>query len=124
MRGKRIALFFIMIAIGLALGLVYGWVLNPVKYEDTAPSMLHSDYKADYVLMVAEIYNADNNLEQASRRLALLDSLPPRRIVSGAILTARERGYAAHDQDLMGKLELALQAASEIPATPTPGGRP
>ncbi len=121
MRGKRIALFFLMIAVGVGLGLLYGWVLNPVKYEDTAPSMLHNDYKADYVLMVAEIYNADNNLEQASRRLALLDSLPPTRIVSSAILTARERGYAARDQELMGKLALALQSAGE---TPVPGDKP
>jgi hypothetical protein len=121
MRGKRIALFFLTIAIGLGLGLLYGWVINPVKYEDTAPSMLHGDYKADYVLMVAEIYNADSNLEQASRRLALLDSLPPTRIVSGAILTARELGYAARDQEIMGKLALALQGAS---ATLTPGGQP
>ena len=121
MRGKRIALFFLMIAVGLGLGLLYGWVLNPLKYENTAPSMLHKDYKADYVLMVAEIYNADNNLEQAIRRLALLDSLPPTRIVSNAILTAGELSYTARDQELMGKLALALQNAS---ATPNPGGQP
>src|SRR5512137_1116940 len=121
MRGKRIVIFFIMIAVGLGLGLLYGWVINPVKYENTAPSMLHKDYKADYVLMVAEIYNADKNLEQATQRLALLDSLPPARIVSSAILTAGDLGYTARDKDLMGKLALALQNVS---ATPTTGGQP
>ncbi|RPJ44823.1 MAG: hypothetical protein EHM21_09895, partial [Chloroflexi bacterium] len=95
MRGKRITLFFITIAVGLGLGLLYGWVINPVKYEDTSPSMLHSDYKADYVLMVAEIYNNDKDLAQAIHRLALLDTLSPERIVASAILTARERAYAA-----------------------------
>jgi hypothetical protein len=120
MRGKRITLFFIMIAVGLGLGLLYGWVINPVKYEDTSPSMLHGDYKADYVLMVAEIYNADKNLAQAIRRLSLLDTLSPARIVASALLTARERGYAAQDLDLMDKLSLALQSNAVTPV----GGQP
>ncbi len=120
MRGKRILLFFIMIALGLGLGLLYGWVINPVKYEDTTPSMLRRDYKADYVLMVAEIYSADKNLDQAVRRLALLDTLPPARVVASAILTARELGYAAGDLDLMGKLALAVQNNAVTPV----GGQP
>ncbi len=129
MRGRRILLFFIMIAVGLGLGLLYGWVINPVKYEDTTPSMLHSDYKADYVLMVAEIYHADQNLDQAARRLALLDNLPPARIVAAAALTARERGYAAQDQQLIDQLALALSASSTVTpvsaaATPPSGGKP
>jgi hypothetical protein len=120
MRGKRIALFFLMLTLGLGLGLLYGWVINPVKYEDTSPSMLRGDYKADYVLMVAEIYNTDKNVQQAVRRLALLDTLPPARVVASAILTARELGYAAHDLDRMGKLALALQNSAVTPS----GGQP
>ena len=120
MRGKRITLFLIMIAAGAGLGLLIGWVLYPVEFENTAPSMLHPDYKADYVLMVAEIYNADHNLEKAAQRLALLDSLPPTRIVSDAIFTAGELGYTARDQELMGKLALALKNTG---ATPNPGGQ-
>jgi hypothetical protein len=120
MRGKRIALFFIMIAVGLGLGLFYGWIINPVKYEDTSPSMLHGDYKADYVLMVAEIYNADKNLAEATRRLALLDPLPPARVVASALLTARESGYAIQDLTLMEKLSQALQTGAITPI----GGQP
>ncbi len=145
MRGKRFALFLIMIALGVGLGLVYGWVINPVKYEDTTPSMLRSDYKADYVLMVAEIYNNDHNLEQAARRLASLDTLPPTRVVADAGLTAHQLGYALHDLELIDTLAQALQNASGNPPasataavtakatvkattpaalTPTPGGQP
>ncbi len=121
MRIKRILLFFLMIILGLGLGLLYGWVFNPVKYKDTTPPMLRSDYKADYVLMVAEIFQADQNLEQASRRLASLGSLPPAQIVASAINTAQKLGYASHDLDLLGKLALALQTNT---ATPTAGGKP
>jgi hypothetical protein len=45
--------FLIAIAVGLALGLLYGWVLSPVKYVDTTPNTLRADYQTDYVLMVA-----------------------------------------------------------------------
>ncbi len=112
MRGKRFALFLVMIALGAGLGLLYGWIINPVKYEDTTPAMLRNDYKADYVLMVAEIYSSDQNLEQAARRLATLDSLPPARLAVEAGLTARQLGYAPHDLELIDRLALALQKGS------------
>jgi hypothetical protein len=120
MHGKRLILFFIMIAAGLVLGLLYGWVINPVKYEDTTPSMLHSDYKADYVLMVAEIYNHDKDAGQAINRLTLLGAQSPERIVASALLTARERGYAAQDLDLMEKLAQALQNSVATPVGAQP----
>ena len=46
-------LFFLSIALGLAAGLYYGWVINPVEYVNTTPDTLRVDYQADYVLMVA-----------------------------------------------------------------------
>ncbi len=101
-----------MIALGAGLGLLYGWVINPVKYEDTTPAMLRSDYKADYVLMIAEIYGSDQNLEQAARRLATLDTLPPARLAVEAGLTARQLGYAPHDLELIDRLAQALQKGS------------
>jgi hypothetical protein len=129
MRGKRFFLFLMMIALGVGLGLLYGWVINPVKYEDTTPSMLSGDYKADYVLMVAEVYNQDQNLEQAARRLALLGGLPPARIVADANLIGRQLDYDVRDLALMDQLAQALQkAASTAPspsaATLPPGGQP
>ena len=121
MRGKRFALFIIMIVIGLAAGLVYGWIINPVKYADTSPNMLRIDYKADYVLMVAEIYHADHNLDQAAQRLALLSSLPTDQVVADAQRTARGLGYGTSDLDQMDALAQALKNA---PITPTAGGHP
>jgi hypothetical protein len=109
MRQKRVVWFFIMIALGAAAGLVYGWVINPVKYVDTSPASLRRDYQADYVLMVAEIYAGDGNLEQANRRLVMLSSQPPARVVADAQLTARELGYAAADKDLLDRLAQALK---------------
>ncbi len=73
--------FFLVIAIGAAGGLFYGWVINPVKYVDTTPDTLRIDYKSDYVLMVAESYGADGDLALAARRLALLGDTPSQNTV-------------------------------------------
>ncbi len=122
MRGRRILLFVIMIAVGAGLGLLYGWVINPVKYENTSPSMLRADYQTDYVLMVAEIYRADQNLEQASRRLSLLSDLPPARIVAEAAITAKQLSYSPSDLQVIDDLVRALQ---KVPTSETtPGDQP
>lgn len=121
MRGKRFLLFMIMIVVGISLGLLYGWVINPVEYENTSPDILSADYKADFVLMVAEIYRSDQDLEQATRRLAMLDSLPPARIVAEAALTAKQMSFAPSDLQIIDELARALQNAS---TEATPGVQP
>ena len=121
MRGKRIILFIIMIALGLTAGLIYGWIINPVKVVNASPALLRADYKADYVLMIAAIYHSDQNRQQAVQRLGALGSQPPARIAADAVLTARQLGYAAHDLELMDALAKALQGTS---VTPTAGRKP
>ncbi|MBU4352946.1 MAG: hypothetical protein KJ939_07765 [Nanoarchaeota archaeon] len=39
--------FLIMIALGLAAGLVYGWVIRPVEYTNTKTDTLRADYRRD-----------------------------------------------------------------------------
>ncbi len=45
LRSKRYLWFMVSILVGLALGVIYGWVINPVQYVDTPPSNLRADYK-------------------------------------------------------------------------------
>jgi hypothetical protein len=66
--------FFIALLIGIALGLVYGWKISPVQYTDVPPTILREDYRADYVLMVAEAHQHEQNPEAAARRLAIFGS--------------------------------------------------
>lgn len=115
MQKKRIAWFLVMIAVGLGLGLAYGWLINPLKTAESSASALRADYKTDYVLMVAEIYHAGGDLEQAVSRLTLLGSQPPAQIVSDALLTARSLGYMPADLSLIEDLAQALQKETETP---------
>ncbi len=110
--------FLLVMVIGIAGGLLYGWILNPVKYVDTTPDTLRIDYKTDYVLMVAETYHADKNLDLAIQRLAILGE-PTVEITVQAILFAEQNGYTDNDLILMRALSGALQLRA--PDTETTG---
>jgi hypothetical protein len=101
--------FFIVIALGLAAGLVYGWVISPVEYTNTTPDTLRADYRSDYVLMVAEVFHTDQNIAQAARRLGMLGSEPPAKIASQALDYARQSNFPASDLALLQSLTTALQ---------------
>jgi hypothetical protein len=114
---SRWILFLITIALGFAAGLFYGWKINPVNRENTTADSLREDYKADYVLMVAEAYQAEGDLNSAIDRLSALGSQPPAEIVSNAIQFAAtiQPPYAESALVLMRKLADDLR--TPIPAT-------
>ena len=101
--------FFIMIALGLAAGLVYGWVISPVEYTNTTPDTLRADYRRDYVLMAAEVFHANQNLNQAARRLGILGSEHPARIAAQALNYAQQANFPESDLALLQSLATALQ---------------
>ena len=113
-------LFLLMIGLGAGLGLVYGWVINPVKYMDTTPINLRVDYKSDYVLMVAEVYQADGDLALAVRRLAGLGDKPPVDIVREAMIFASQAPYPDADMQLLTRLASDLQTWNPQLGAPRP----
>jgi hypothetical protein len=106
--------------LGLALGLVYGWKIDPVQYTDITPDVLRIDYRTDYVLMVAEAYRAEQDPALAAQRLAMLGSEPPAIFAREAYDYARQAGYTADDLTLIQELVVALQAWQPIPGTNLP----
>ncbi len=105
----------IAIVIGIALGLVYGWVINPVQFVDTTPNSLRTDYRADYVLMIAETYHANQDAGLASRRLAIFGGDSPAAISAQALQTGQASGYAQNDISLLQELTRAMQAYQPVP---------
>ena len=96
--------------LGIALGLLYGWVIDPVEYVDTTPDTLRADYRADYVLSIAESFNADQDANLAARRLGTLGTQPPGELAGQALEDARRFGFPASDITLLQKLTTAMQA--------------
>jgi hypothetical protein len=103
--------------LGVAAGVVYGWVINPVKFVDTTPGSLRADYRADYVLMVAESYEANRDAALASRRLAIFGTEDPSNISQSALDTAERAGFSPADILLIQNLTRGMQAYQPAPAT-------
>jgi hypothetical protein len=119
LRGLPLLLLFI---IGIALGLIYSWAVNPVNLVDAAPASLRADYRADYVLMIAESFHANHDAGLARQELAIFGVQAPATICASALETAIQVGYSQADRSLIQELARAMQADSPI-ATPA-GARP
>ncbi len=105
------------ILLGLLLGLLFGWVIQPVEYVDTTPDALRADYRADYILMVAEAYASDSDLDLARIRLAALGPRPPVSMAVEAIDFGLEHAYTQLELDTLNRLVVDLRAippAAEI----------
>jgi hypothetical protein len=106
---SRWTLFILVLIVGLGLGLLYGWVINPVSYQDTTLHDLRIDYKTDYTLMVAEVYHYEGDLDWALNRLTLLEDSSPLTSVENALKFASQAEYTLPDMFLLRDLYNALE---------------
>jgi len=107
--------FLIAIAFGVGIGLYYSWAVNPVQVGDTTPDSLRLDYRTDYVLMVAEIFQIEKNPEAAAQRLGRLGQEPAPQIVQQAVIHAEQSGAPPLDLNLLVQLRDALQTWNPSP---------
>lgn len=107
-RTRRYIFFFTAILIGFAIGVIYGWVINPVKYRNTGMSTLRMDYKTDYVLMVAELYESEGDVPMALARLSYLEAASPLALITSTIDFAENYNYTSEDLQSMWDLASAI----------------
>ena len=108
------------LVIGVILGLVYAWVIQPVKYVDTPPASLRQDFKDRYRALIAAAYAANGDLLRAQARLALLrDEDAYRKLSEQAQRTLAENG-SADEARALGLLAVALGQAPPTPAATFP----
>ena len=115
MTSNRWLFIILALAAGIGIGLAYGWVIDPVDFFDLTPETLRADYKADYVLMTAEAYHAEQDPGLAARRLAIFGTQSPSAIAAEGLDYARKNGFPDSDIALIQELVTALQAWSGIP---------
>lgn len=113
-RRRRYTFFFAAILAGLALGIIYGWMINPVVYRNTGMDTLRLDYKTDYVLMVAELYQTEGDLASALTRIAYIEARSPLSFVTTCIDYAEQHDYIREDIDLMWYLASDIDNALRI----------
>lgn len=109
MSSSNIIKIIIALAIGIVIGLIYGWVIEPIEYVDVTPNLLRQDYQVDYVLMTAESYQLDFNSQLAARRLAILGSESPASITSNALEYAIANNFTQNEIQLLQTLLTAMQ---------------
>ena len=95
--------------LGIALGLIYGWVIDPIEYTDVPPNILRVDYRADYVLMVAEAYQNEIDADTAARRLAVLGGDSPASITSATLEYAKQNNFTEEEIQTLQSLLTAMQ---------------
>ena len=62
---------------GLGLGLVYAWMIAPLRVTASDPLTLRADFKESYRSAIAAAYAATGNLPRAQARLSLLKDPDP-----------------------------------------------
>ncbi|MFM8322505.1 MAG: hypothetical protein ACKOC5_16450 [Chloroflexota bacterium] len=110
------------LVLGVVLGLLYAWNIQPVEYTDTQPESLRSEFKDQYRALIAAAYLGNADLVRAQARLELLQDPDLFRALSEqAQRTLAEQGSAAEARAL-GMLAIALgQAPPGQPIAITPG---
>ncbi len=106
--------------IGITLGLLYGWVIRPLDSGETSPHSLKDQYQADIVLMIAEIFAAEKDLDLARQRLVALDLQGNTQIVMNALNFAKAHDFSDHDIQLLTNLSTQLELVTAQPESTQP----
>ena len=118
MNGEKRGPWYLLtgLVLGIALGLVYAWIFQPVQYVDTSPASLRSDFKDQYRALIAAAYLSNGDLLRARARLELLkDEDMFRTISEQAQRTLAQQGSDV-DARALGLLAIALGQAPPGPA--------
>lgn len=124
MREDRRGSWYLLTALvlGAALGLVYSWVVSPVKYVDAPPYALRADYKDEYRALVAAAFLNSGDLARAQARLDQLKDDETAQSLAMQAQRALAEGKPEQEVRALSLLALALgkgvtPEVSPLPAT-------
>lgn len=116
------------LTVGLALGLLYTWVIAPVELVNTYPALMRIDHRHDWIRMAALSYAADGDLARARYRL---DGLRREDVADALQALIEEYAATGRPADTLRRLTTLAQALDvHTPAmlvylhTPAPTRRP
>ena len=109
----------LIVAAGMALGVLYSWVLAPVRYVDTTPDTLRTDFKDQFRSSIAASYAASGNIERARTRLALLGDPNTIEALNAQAQRMLATGDSFENIQQVAQLAVDLQVQSEIVVSTT-----
>jgi hypothetical protein len=60
------------IILGIAVGLLIGWVVWPIEFSEADPTVLEDSYQHEYTVMIASAYSLNQDPNLARQRLQSL----------------------------------------------------
>jgi hypothetical protein len=103
---------------GLAFGLIYSWVIDPVEYVNAAPNALRADFKSQYLSLVAAAYMSSGDVERAKARLNELGEIDAAQVVAMEAQRALAEGRPSSEASALGSLAAALGQGPAPVTTP------
>ena len=94
--------------VGLGLGLVYSWMISPLRMFSAEPKTLRADFKDQYRSLIAAAYAATDNLPRAQARLALLGDPNAIEALNGQAQRMQASNQSFERADQVAALALAL----------------
>lgn len=102
------------IIIGVVIGLLYAWLVQPVQYTNTTPASLRTDSKNQYRALIAAAYMANGDLVRARARLELLGDPDPYRFLAEQAQHTLADGKSFEEARALGMLAAALKQTPSI----------
>ncbi len=113
--------------VGVIGGVVYGWLVQPVRFTETSPLALRADFQEDYLALIAAAFAATGDLPRAQARLALLPGAGDSTRLTDLARSRLEQGKPDAEVQAIAALAAALSGgvATSAPApTPIPSSAP
>lgn len=107
-RWKGLLAIAVGLVLGLALGLTYAWVIDPVELYNTTPAYLRWDYQHDWIRMAALGYAVDGDLERALVRLEGLEREEIHTALAALIESYADQGRPAETMRMLSSLAQRL----------------
>lgn len=105
---NRFASFLVGAILGLAFGLYYSWALNPAEYVGTSPASLKSEFREDYLALIASAYSATGDLERAQNRLEQVPDPDPANTLNQLAQTRLAQSGPQSEARALAQLAAAL----------------
>jgi hypothetical protein len=108
---------FTGILIGIGIGLLIGWVLDPIEYIDTAPYSLRQSDKDQIRVLIAQAYLSNGDLGRARARLALLQDEIELKVLAEQAQRILAQNGSPQDARALAQLAADLQQAQTAGST-------
>lgn len=110
----------IALLVGLGMGLVYAWIISPLRVTNAGPAALRADFKDSYRSAIAASYAATGNQPRAQARLALIGDPDPIDALNAQAQRMLTDSETFEQADEVAALAVALQNGSGNVPTSVP----